>query len=302
MKTIMFSKNLLLRRYSPKIYIILPVHNRLSTTKKFIKCLSYQTYKNFQLILIDDGSKDGTAEYVKRQMGNVIVLSGNGNLWWAGALHNAYKHLKVIDAQKDDLVWITNDDVLYEPKYFEKLIKDKALSPNNLVVSPGESLSSDFIELGFLIDWPSLKVYKLTSKQKPDAITTRGLYMYYSTYLSIGPMHPKLLPHYLSDLEYTMRAKRFGYNLVNSSSTFIQVDRSSTGIHEDNSKNLKEFFFNHLVSKKTAFNSFYWGNFVLLACPWKYKVRNFLKIYYRFFYKLAKFFLDYQQLDSISKY
>lgn len=291
-----------IRSNAPRIHIILPVHNRLNTTKKFIECLTEQTYNNFQLILVDDGSKDGTAEYVKRQVGDVIVLSGNGNLWWAGALHKAYKHLKVIDAKKDDLVWITNDDVLFEPQYFEKLIKDKALSSKNLVVSPGKSLSSDFIELGFLIDWPSLKVSKLTSKQIPDAITTRGLYMYYSTYLSVGPMHPKLLPHYLSDLEYTMRAKRFGYNLVISNSTLIRVDRLSTGIHEDKSKNLKEFIFNQLVSKKTAFNSFYWGNFVLLACPWKYKAQNFLRIYYRFFNKLAKFIKRINQIDPVPKY
>ena len=287
-------------RYTPKIHIILPVYNRLNTTKKFIECLTQQTYKNFQLILVDDGSNDGTAEYVKRQVDDVIVLLGNGNLWWAGALHKAYKHLKVIDAQNDDLVWITNDDVLYEPQYLEKLIKDEALSTKNLVVSPGKSLSSEFVELGFEIDWSSLKVKKLASNQTPDAITTRGLYMHYSTYLSIGPMHPKLLPHYLSDLEYTMRAKRFGYTLANSNSTLIHVDRSSTGIHEDNSKNIKDFFFNHLFSKKTAFNSFYWGNFVLLACPWEYKVQNFFKIYYRLFNKLAKFIKSINQTDSIS--
>ena len=125
-------------RYTPKIHIILPVYNRLNTTKKFIECLTQQTYKNFQLILVDDGSEDGTAEYVKGQVDDVIVLSGNGNLWWAGALHEAYKHLKVINAQNDDVVWITNDDVLYEPQYFEKLINDKALSSKNLVVEKQE--------------------------------------------------------------------------------------------------------------------------------------------------------------------
>lgn len=288
-------------RYRPKIHIILPVHNRLNTTKKFIKCLRRQTYKNFQLILVDDGSTDETAEYVNGQVSDITILTGNGCLWWAGALHKAYKHLKGIDARNDDLVWITNDDILFEPQYLEHLIGDKALCSKNLVVSPGKSLSSDFIEHGFGVDWSSLKVYKLFDNQAPDAITTRGLYMHYSTYLSIGPMHPKLLPHYLSDLEYTLRAKRLGYNLVNSDSTIIHVDRSSTGIHEENSRNLKDFFMNHLISKKTAFNTFYWGNFVLLACPWEFKVQNFLKIYFRFLKKLAKFIRSINQIDPITK-
>jgi len=289
-------------RYNPKIYIILPVYNRLSTTKKFLECLSHQTYKNFQLILVDDGSEDGTAEYVKGKVSKVNVLSGNGNLWWAGALDKAYRYLTKIDAQDDDIVWISNDDILFDAHYFGKMINDSDLFPQNLIVSPGKDLTSDFVERGFIIDWFSLKAHRLKNNQTPDAITTRGLYMYYSTYKSIGPMHPKLLPHYLSDLEYTMRAKRLGYNLVNSTSTLIHVDRSSTGIHEDNSKNLKDFFFNHLVSKKTAFNSFYWGNFVLLACPWRYKVQNFLKIYYRLFNKLAKFIRKTNQIGPLPKY
>jgi GT2 family glycosyltransferase len=273
----------------------------VATTKKFIECLQQQTYRNFQLILVDDGSNDGTAEFVKGQVDDVIVLTGNGNLWWAGALHKAYKHLKAIDARNDDLVWITNDDVIFEPQYFEKLIKDNALSPKKLVVSPGKCLSSEFVELGFAIDWSSLKVNKLTSNHTPDAITTRGLYMHYSTYLSIGPMHPILLPHYLSDLEYTIRARRLGYTLANSNSTSIHVDRSSTGVHKDNSKNIKDFIFNHLFSKKTAFNSFYWGNFVLLACPWEFKVQNFLKIYLQLFKKIVKFIKSTNQIGTITK-
>ncbi|MCK5537931.1 MAG: glycosyltransferase family 2 protein, partial [Bacteroidales bacterium] len=38
------------------IYIILPVHNRKKITEKFIKCLVKQTYQDFKLILVDDGS------------------------------------------------------------------------------------------------------------------------------------------------------------------------------------------------------------------------------------------------------
>jgi GT2 family glycosyltransferase len=277
------------KNYAPKIHIILPVHNRLNTTKIFVGCLHNQVYKNFELILVDDGSEDGTAEYVKKSISPATVLSGNGNLWWAGALHKAYHHLRSIHAKNDDIVWIANDDILFDPHYFLKMLSDTDLSRQNLVVSPGKDISSDFIERGFLVDWSSLKTYRLNENHSPDAITTRGLYMLYSTYISIGPMHPRLLPHYLSDLEYTIRAKRIGYNLVNSKSTLIHVDRSSTGIHKDISTTFIDFVFNHLLSKKTAFNSYYWGNFVLLACPWQFKIKNLLRVYYRFFTRLTQF-------------
>jgi GT2 family glycosyltransferase len=274
---------------NPKIYVVLPVHNRVEVTSKFIECLKKQTYENYHLILVDDGSTDGTADYVKKEIDNLTTLYGNGNLWWAGALNKAYKYLSKIKTANEDIVLTSNDDTTFDPDYFDKVITDSDLKPGTLIISPGHSISSDFIERGFAIDWPSLMVYKLEAGQEPDAVTTRGLYMHYATYKSLGPLHPWLLPHYLSDLEYTIRAKRRGLKLVISKSSHIYVDRSRTGSHSDNSRTLREFLFNHLVSKRTAYNAFYWGNFVLLAAPRKYKFKAFKLVYIRFHKKLAKF-------------
>ena len=277
---------------NPRIYVILPVHNRLKTTKKFLDCLKNQTYNNYRLIMIDDGSTDGTANYAKEQIKNITILYGNGKLWWSGAFNKAYKFLSKIRPSHKDLIWINNDDTAFDTDYFEKMINDKDLNPKTLIISPGHSMSTDFVERGFSIHWPSMKTFKLSDGEEPDALTTRGLYMFYATYHSLGLMHPWLLPHYLSDLEYTIRAKKKGYRLVISDNTFIHVDRSNTGLHQDDSKTFKEFFYIHLFSKKSAFNTFYWGNFVLLASPFRYKFINILKIYVRFFRKLNAFILQ----------
>lgn len=273
----------------PRIYIILPVHNRIETTKKFLECLNKQTYFNYHLILIDDGSKDGTSDCAKKQIESLTILCGNGRLWWAGAFNKAYRFLSKTRPFDDDLVWINNDDTMFDPDYFEKVTTDKDLNPQTLIISPGHSISSDFVERGFSFNWSLIKAFKIPEKTEPDALTTRGLYMYYSTYHSLGLMHPWLLPHYLSDLEYTIRAKKRGYRLVISNNTCIYVDRSSTGLHQDDSRTLKEFLYNHLISKKSAFNTFYWGNFALLASPHGYKITNCLRIYMRFFRKLKIF-------------
>lgn len=283
----------------PTIYVVLPVHNRIDSTKKFIECLKQQTYTNYHLILVDDGSTDGTAQYVNTQIDNLTVLCGNGNLWWAGALSKAYYYLCKTDAEDNDIVWINNDDTTFDPDYFDRVRSDKDLGPRALVVSPGHRVAPDFrtalrpkVERGFTIDWPALRICRLEEGQDPDALTTRGLYMCYSTYRSLGPLHRWLLPHYLSDLEYTIRAKRRGFGLVVSSNTRIYVDRSSTGSHSDYSSTLKAFLHSHLVSKKTAYNTFYWGNFVLLAAPWKHKFAALVLVYRRFLWKLLRFIKD----------
>ena len=286
-------------KLNPKIYVILPVHNRISKTKEFINCLKNQTYSRYHLILVDDGSSDGTSALVKKHLRNVTILLGNGNLWWAGALRIAYLHLSKAQVSDNDLVWIANDDITFESDYFDKLVNDEDLRMNTLVISPGRCLSSGFVERGFLIDWAKLEFFKLQKTIPPDAITTRGLCMYAKTFLSILPTPSKILPHYLSDLEYTMRAKRFGYDLRISKSTLINVDRTTTGMHEDRSKTFKEFLFNNFISKKSAFNYFYLGNFILLTCPWKYKIFTFLKVYYRFLKKAFQFLSKRRNINYI---
>ena len=52
-------------------YILLPVHNRREITQKFIECLKSQTYQNYKLVLIDDGSSDGTAAMVQSQISDL---------------------------------------------------------------------------------------------------------------------------------------------------------------------------------------------------------------------------------------
>lgn len=50
----------------PEVFfsVIIPTYNRISVLKRAIESVQNQTFKNFELIVIDDGSNDGTAEYL----------------------------------------------------------------------------------------------------------------------------------------------------------------------------------------------------------------------------------------------
>ena len=56
--------------------VIVPTHNRLHLLKRTIESLLKQTFKDFEIIVVDDGSTDGTAKYLAdlEKNGHVIPI------------------------------------------------------------------------------------------------------------------------------------------------------------------------------------------------------------------------------------
>src|SRR6185369_16834961 len=118
-----------------KVYIFLPVHNRCDITRRFIESLVRQNYKNRHLVLLDDGSTDGTEQMVRSYINDFTLIRGTGDWWWAGALHQGYLWLKKQDISANDIVLIINDDTEIEPDYLETALEILSDKPHTLLVT-----------------------------------------------------------------------------------------------------------------------------------------------------------------------
>jgi len=58
----------------PKVSVIIPTYNRLPMLKEAVDSVLAQDFEDFELIVVDDGSTDGTAEEIKRYGGRVKFL------------------------------------------------------------------------------------------------------------------------------------------------------------------------------------------------------------------------------------
>ena len=250
-----------------KVYILLPVHNRSAVTERFVDCLAAQTYANYYLILIDDGSTDGTAEMVQAKIKALTVLNGRGDWWWAGSLQQGINWLEKHGAEGRDIVLFANDDITFDADFLQKAVGildslDAALlSPHLRDEKTGLPEES-----GVEADLQKLTFNEADSPDKINCLPTRGLFMRMADLRRVGGFHPWLLPHYLSDYEFTIRAHRKGLRLITSADIAIQLDREQTGYRSLEHHGFIDFI-KRLFSKKYVSNPIYWSTFILLTVP-----------------------------------
>jgi len=263
------------------IHILLPVHNRLHIVKRFIHCLQAQTGVRYHLILIDDGSTDGTPDYVKSQIKDLTVLTGRGDWWWGGSLHQGYGWLKANKVNAGDFVLMVNNDTEFGEDFLQKSTEVLSEHHKTLLLPEVYSRqSSKLIETGVFADWHRFTFENTEDRGKINCLTTRALFLRVGDLMDIGGFHPVLLPHYLSDHEFTIRAFQKGYQLRVDPALKITVDESTTGPHALCRGTGRAEFFKEYFSKRSPGNPVYWFSFVALACPWGLKPLNFFRVIY----------------------
>ncbi len=275
------------------LYILLPVHNRKKITERFIDCLLQQTYHNYHLILIDDGSTDGTAEMVETMVPTTTVIRGDGSLWWAGSLQQGYLWLKKQNINDNDTLVILNDDVIFEPDYLEIGIDALQQHSKALIISIAYSNETGkLLDGGIYMDWKNWKSSVVLEHDinKINCASTRGLFMRVTDFLTLGGFYPKLLPHYTSDYEFTNRAYRQGYKLIVEPSLVLHFSEKTSGIYNFNDETSYFSFLRKLFSKKYTLQPFYMSAFVALSCPWRWKLKNWLLIWLSTGWKIVRYF------------
>ncbi|NOZ45189.1 MAG: glycosyltransferase [Chlorobi bacterium] len=99
---------------NPKFSIIIPTYNRAEFIEKTINSVLNQTYENFEIIIVDDGSTDNTKEIVTSINDKRIKYYRKEN-----AERGAARNFGVKKAQGDYITFLDSDDVLY-PIHFQE--------------------------------------------------------------------------------------------------------------------------------------------------------------------------------------
>ena len=101
-----------------KLSIIIPVFNEVNTIEKIINKIHSQSIKNFEIIVVDDCSTDGTREILKSKLRDKIkkIIYHKKNNGKGSAIITAKNYIK------GDIVIIQDADLEYDPQDYKKLI------------------------------------------------------------------------------------------------------------------------------------------------------------------------------------
>lgn len=248
------------------VYCIIPVHNRKEVTKHCLEYLDAQDYPSIQIVIVDDGSTDGTGEYLARcARRNLTVLKGDGNLWWGGAMRVGMKYVADL-ARDSDYLLMLNDDVHIDPDYVSSMV-GCSLANNSAVVGSvqRDEKTREMIGCGYQIDFFSMRISPLVTV---DANTTihafpgRGLLIPWGCVRKVGYVNSRLFSHYLGDIEYTQRLVESGFKLVASmdSPIYTSSENSDSDIR-------RRGWLHRLFSPRSADNVFYRLAFFTIRGP-----------------------------------
>jgi glycosyltransferase involved in cell wall biosynthesis len=100
----------------PLVSILIPAYNAEQTIAHTLQSAISQTWQRKEIIVVNDGSTDGTAELVRRFELNGVVLVSTRNRGMACAQNEAFRH-----SRGDYIQWLDADDLLAADKIERQL-------------------------------------------------------------------------------------------------------------------------------------------------------------------------------------
>ena len=97
--------------------VLIPNYNGMKHLEKCLESLQRQTYGDFQIVIIDNGSTDRSCELITDRFPKVQIIEMEKNYGFAGAVN------KGITATQSTYVSLLNNDVEVDPRWLEELVK-----------------------------------------------------------------------------------------------------------------------------------------------------------------------------------
>jgi GT2 family glycosyltransferase len=251
-----------------RISILIAIYNRLEITQRGLASLydalgHYQQAGKatcqFEVVVVDDGSTDGSSSWIAANYPSVHLLQGTGDLWWSGATNAGARY--AINTLHSDFLLLWNDDISPHSSYFVEMeeLTARPDAPETVFGSKILAAASGKIWSigGYFTKWGQYGMYR-------DPGTNSSAFFECDWLPGMGTLVPasavrdkqllwdeKQFPQYHGDSDYTLRCKENGYKIKTSLDLIIYNASENPGA--GGFKTLKSLWWS-MVSIRSNYN------------------------------------------------
>jgi glycosyltransferase involved in cell wall biosynthesis len=188
----------------PAVSIVLATYNRRDWLRLAMDSVLDQSYPNLELVVMDDGSTDGTPElldeYSRSNPPERFRYSRHENMGQARTLNRGYEM-----ARGEVLGYLSDDDLL-APSAVSRLVTELVAVPDAVAAYPGYrmlNVNGDIVDTVRPIEYSPVEAFRLH-----DTVIGPGALVWRGTLESTGGWDPNL--HWMGDLILWMRVGLVG--------------------------------------------------------------------------------------------
>lgn len=220
----------------PKVFIIILNYNRRDCLKKCLDSVFKITYPNFEVVLVDNNSSDGSFEMARTGYSRAVFIKNEENLGYSAGNNVGIKYAL---ERMADFVLLLNNDTEVRSNFLENLVEAAGKSEKIGIISPliFDGYSGKVWFSGGKIDWLRMKTVhdteiKAGDNFETDFISGCAMLVKKEVFRKIGLLDEDFFL-YWEDADFSFRAKKAGFSMSVSALSWIDHFERK----ENNSKN-----------------------------------------------------------------
>jgi glycosyltransferase involved in cell wall biosynthesis len=251
-----------------KISVVMPSYNQCQFIDEAIQSIINQSYQNFELIIMDAVSTDGTEEVLARYRQHPQVrISIKKDKGQADALAKGFAQ-----CSGDIYTWLNSDDVLASGA-FEHVVETFSANPEVDILNGELNVIDE--QSSFIAVWPRKKIATKQWMHFPQTIGQPSTFFRASLYTKVGGVNPAY--HYAMDYDLFFRMVLAGAKI-----RYIDTVLAGFRVHSQSKTIALPFkfwreelsIFYKLSNKKLLSGFYYWKFRGIVSTIIKQKILN----------------------------
>jgi len=215
----------------PKVAVVIPNFNGKNLLADCLRSIKNTAcYPNLEIIVVDNGSTDGSVEMIKRKFPEVLLITNSKNLGFSKACNQGA--CLALERGADYVLFLVNDTKVLTQRWVEKFVRIAEQDKTIGIIGPKVVGTIQYPPTNKL--YPSglaeiFKVKTFPSRTTPvNFISGAAFFVSRKLIKTVGLLDEAFSPFMCDDLDYFIRTRKSGFKIIFTPEVVIDHVHSAT--------------------------------------------------------------------------